>query len=303
MDLDEVNNADLVEPLWRSLPYRTLQGHALVAGDCLYHVPPAHGLVQAVPDRRVDRQAAPNGTVFCSAVQHLTIKYGALTEPMPAAPIGRVWDSDLPVLRQVGQAVWDSLHGRGEPIIAEVCRLDQPAGHDVYQHPCISERAASLVATIAEMSKSVLVEPPDELVRLHQGHRMSDAGSRGSVLTTLVFVNGETRPLGYMTYTALARAAKQTDISLDSLREMARMLLVKPSEFLGYCGLSPLWAATEEVVDILSRDIERLDFVALMEQMALYVNALGAWNLQLFPWELAPQQWTYRSMREAPAHV
>lgn len=292
--LDEGVNADLVEPLWDALPYRTLQGHALVAGDCLYHVPPAHGVLHAAPDHRVDRQAAPLGTVSCSAIQHLSIKYGPLTEPMPTAPIGRVDPADIGQLAEVGQAVWDSMHGKGAPVIAEVRRVDGRDGHSVRRQNCQSEAVQLLVDTIAAASEAALIEAPPELVELHQGRRFSGAGTRGSVLTTLVFVNGETRPLGYMTFTNLARAARTVEIPMEAVVAMARLLLVKPAEFLGYCGLRRLWDLTQQVIDVLRADTERADFIALMEQMALYVNALGAWNLQLFPWELERGAWDYR---------
>lgn len=292
--LDQGVNSDLIEPLWAALPYRTLQGHALVAGDCLYHVPPAHEVLHAIPDHRTNRQAAPLGTVSCSAIQHLSIKYGVLTEPMPTAPIGRVDAADIDALPKVGQAVWESMHGAGEPIIAEVRRLGGPGGHCVRRQACQAELVRELVDKIAVMSEAALVDAPPELVELHQGRRFSDAGTRDSVLTTLVFVNGETRPLGYMTYANLARAARSVDIALSSLIEMAKLLLIKPTEFLGYCGLQPLWELTQQVVSALDAVTEREDFIAVMEQMALYVNALGAWNLQLFPWELEPRKWNYR---------
>lgn len=65
----------------------------------------------------------PSGTVSCSAIQHLSIKYGIPTEPMPTAPIGRVDAADIDALAKVGQAVWDSMHGDGEPVIVEFRRL------------------------------------------------------------------------------------------------------------------------------------------------------------------------------------
>src|SRR5262245_23081724 len=87
-------NAGLADALWAALPYRRLQGHALVAGHHLYHVTPAHELLHLRADHRVDRRAVPDGTVFCSQLQHLGIKYGELTEPMGATPIGRVVPED-----------------------------------------------------------------------------------------------------------------------------------------------------------------------------------------------------------------
>jgi hypothetical protein len=292
--LDEECNADLVEPLWEALPYQTLQTHAIVAGDCVYHVVPAHGLLHAVPDRRVDRNLQPNGTVFCSAVQHLTIKYGDLTEPMPAAPIGTVVPADVESLPKIGQMVWDSTHGNGTPIIAQVRRTDGPTGHGVARMPAESERVRELVEKIASETERVLVDPTAELIDAHEGKFESGAGTKNTVLTTLVCINGETRPLGYMSYTGLVRAARLADVPHASLVEMAKILLVKPAEFLGYCGLRTLWDITQQVVAALNERTTPEDFIALMSHMATYINALGGWNLQLFPWELGGDKWTFR---------
>ncbi|MFI8993285.1 hypothetical protein [Streptomyces sp. NPDC053542] len=301
--LDEGRNAQLVEPLWASLPYQTLQGHALVAGDCIYHVPPAHDLLHAVPDHKVDRKIQPNGTVFCSAVQHLTIKYGELTEPMPTAPIGSVVPEDLDTLPKIGQMVWDAVHGNGAPILAQVRRVDGETGHGVRRMPAESARARDLVERIAAETERVLIEPTDELIAAHEGRFTTGAGTKDSVLTTLVCINGETRPLGYVSHTGLVRAARLTDVPLSALVEMARILLVKPTEFLGYCGLNTLWDLTQEVVAVIEETTSKEDFIALLSHMATYTNALGAWNLQLFPWELGGDTWTFQPTTTRSAHA
>jgi hypothetical protein len=303
IDLDEEHNADLVEPLWAALPYQTLQGHAIVAGDCIYHVVPSHDLLHAVPDHKVDRKIQPNGTVFCSHVQHLTIKYGELTEPMPTSPIGHVVEEDLDQLPKIGQMIWDAVHGNGAPVIGQVRRAEGPAGHSVPRLPTDTRRVHDLVERISVETELVLIDPTDELVDAHAGRFDQGAGTKKSVLTTLVCINGETRPLGYINYTGLVRAAKVADVPLPALLEMAKILLVKPTEFLGYCGLNTLWDLTQEVVAVLDENTTMTDFLALMGHMATYINALGAWNLQLFPWELGGEEWTFRPNVTRSAHV
>jgi Cucumopine synthase C-terminal helical bundle domain len=301
--LDEGHNADLVEPLWAALPYRTLQGHALVAGECMYHVVPAHQFLYATPDDLIDRVAAPDGTVFCSTLQHLTIKYGRMTEPMPAARVGQVVQQDAQLLAKIGRAVWESVHDNGAPIIAHVSKAVGSGGHRIQRIATDSEVARDLVEAIAAETERVLTDPTDELVAVHRGARPSDTGTKSTVLPTVVFVNGEVRPLGYSSYTGLVRAAHLTDIPLTGLVEMAKILLVKPSEFLGYCGLNTLWDTTKQVIAALGVITTRNDFVALMAHMATYVNALGAWNLQLFPWEMNGSSWDYRPNTGHTDHV
>ena len=65
-ELDE-RNAALAQSLWDALPYRSLQGHALVAGHHLYHVAPIHDLLHVPATYAVDRRTVPDGTIFASA--------------------------------------------------------------------------------------------------------------------------------------------------------------------------------------------------------------------------------------------
>ncbi len=283
-ELDE-RNAALAQSLWDALPYRSLQGHALVAGHHLYHVAPVHDLLHRPATYAVDRRTVPDGTIFASRLQHLGIKYGELTEPMPATPIGQVVPDDLDTLGEVGREVWEAVYRTKKPVVAEVKRAGEVSGHRMSRLTVANPEVDALIADLHEETERIWLEPPEELVDLHEGRIPSCAGSYETVLTTLLFVNGETRPLGYACYGGLIRAAHE-DMPLDSLRQMARVLARTPAEFLGYCGLQKLWAYTERLLDSLDRIEDRDDFVALMAHMALYVNCLGGWNLHLFPWQV-----------------
>ncbi|MGO4614934.1 hypothetical protein AB4305_01190 [Nocardia sp. 2YAB30] len=278
-------NEELAEMIWRALPYRSLQGHALIAGHHLYHLAPVHELLYTSATERLDRRKAPDGTVFGSALQHVGIKYGPLTEPMLAAPIGQVCDADLPLLSDVGSAVWEAEYHTKKVITVEVRRAAEPGGHDIPRLRAADARADALIADIFAATEQSWLQPPDELVDLHEGRIASGAGSFDTVLPTLLFVNGETRPLGYASYGGLVRAA-HSDIPTEHLRQLARMLVTVPAEFLGYCGLAQLWTFTQRLLDLLEEPLSRGDFQALMSHMALYVNCLGSWNLQLFPWDV-----------------
>lgn len=285
-ELDGRNPA-LADALWNALPYRTLQGHALVAGHHLFHVAPVHELLYLPAEQKVDRRTVPDGTVFCSRLQHLGIKYGELTEPMPATPVGRVRSADLDALAEAGRAVWDAVYSSKRHVFAEVTRHGE-AGEGECRVPRLEAEDPTVDALIGKVhaeTERVWTHPPEELVELHEGRIASRAGSFETVLTTLLFVNGETRPLGYCAYGGLVRAAAE-EMPLDCLRQMARILTATPAEFLGYCGLQTLHQFTESALDAADRMERRADFLALMAQMALYVNCLGGWNLQLFPWSV-----------------
>ncbi|SDK63439.1 hypothetical protein SAMN05421874_109148 [Nonomuraea maritima] len=282
-DLDQ-RNAALAQCLWDALPYRSLQGHALVAGYHLYHLAPSHSLLYTSAEYRVDRRTVPDGTLFCSRLQHLGIKYGELTEPMMATPIGQVLEEDLPALVRAGREVWDSVYTTKKPVVAEVRRAGEPSGHRVPRLPISDPLLNELVGEVHAETERIWLDPPQELVDLHQGRIRSGAGSYETVLTTLLFVNGETRPLGYSCYGGLVRAALD-GMPMPWLRQMTRQLAHTPAEFLGYCGLDTLWGFTQRLLDGLDRIDSQEDYISVMAHMALYCNCLGGWNLHLFPWE------------------
>ncbi|WP_419992655.1 hypothetical protein [Streptomyces boninensis] len=277
-------NSELADALWESLPYRSLQGHALVAGEHLYHHVPIPKLLYTHPSEKIpDRRDAPDGTVFCSALQHLGIKYGTLTEPMPAAPVGRIREEDIPALNEAGQAIWDAVYSTKKEILVEVRAAGTPGGHNIPRLTAANTAADSLLQAVYTETERIWLDAPAELDDLHRSVIPSGAGSFDTVLPTLLFVNGETRPLGYASYGGLVRAAV-SGMPIDSLRQMARLLVGVPAEFLGYCGLEKLWDFTQRFLACVD-DLDRDDFLAVTSQMALYINCLGGWNLHLFPWD------------------
>jgi hypothetical protein len=281
-ELDDRNTV-LAEALWEALPYQSLQGHALVAGHHLYHVAPIPSLLHLPASHRFDRREAPDGTVFCSALQHVGIKYGTLSEPMLASPVGQVRAEDMAGLIEAGHAVWDSVYSTKKPVLVEVRRAGTGGGHRVPRLTAAEPDANHLIHDVHAETEQIWLSEPPELADLHRGFIPSGAGSFETVLPTLLFVNGETRPLGYATYGGLVRAAVH-GMPMDSLRQMARLLVGIPAEFLGYCGLEKLWDFTQRFLSCLDH-LDRDDFLAVVSQMALYINCLGGWNLHLFPWD------------------
>ncbi|MFJ5227411.1 hypothetical protein [Streptomyces sp. NPDC088400] len=277
-------NAELADALWESLPYQSLQGHALVAGEHLYHAAPIPSLLHLSPSMRIaDRRDAPDGTVFCSALQHVGIKYGTLTEPMPAAPVGRIRQEDMPALLEAAQAVWDSVYSTKKPILVDVRKAGSEGGHRIPKLTATHPDASRLIHDVYTATERDWLSGPKELTDLHEGVIPSGAGSFETVLPTLLFVNGETRPLGYATYGGLVRATVQ-GMPMESLRHMTRLLVGVPAEFLGYCGLEQLWSFTQRFLACLDQ-LDRDDFMSVVSQLALYVNLLGGWNLHLYPWD------------------
>jgi hypothetical protein len=285
-DLIETKNPNLCNLLWESLPYNSVQSHALVSGDHLYHVVPSWQLVWEQAMFKEDRTQSPDGTVFLSQLQHLAVKYGRLSEYIPAAPVGRVIDEHIPILKQAGQEIWEAAYHTKRIIEVRVTRKgDSPRAFPLPTPPrCESAAVDELVREIVEETRRIWIDPPQELLDIHAGRITSGAGSRGQYFTTMLFVNGEQRPFGYGAIGGLVRSCFNTDLSLDALKQIAGNFIKVPAEFLGYCGLDKQWDFTQRTVAILKEVRSKSDFVNLMSALGTYANCLNGWNLHYFPW-------------------
>src|SRR5262245_1325104 len=107
-ELSDGPNRSLSDLFWGRLPYNSLQNHALVSGEHLYHLVPIVELIDTPAERKEDRTKSPDGTLFLAQLQHLAIKYGRLSEYIPAAPVGYVIPEHLPRLREAGRACWNA---------------------------------------------------------------------------------------------------------------------------------------------------------------------------------------------------
>lgn len=106
--LAEEKNQALCDLLWKYLPYSSIQHHALISGQHLYHYDPIVESFFADAKTKESRSRSPDGTIFLSYLQHLSIKYGCLTEDLPAAPVAQVIPECIQSLKEVGKACWTS---------------------------------------------------------------------------------------------------------------------------------------------------------------------------------------------------
>ncbi|PHH83508.1 hypothetical protein CDD82_59 [Ophiocordyceps australis] len=280
-------NPRLINLLLSHLPYRSLQNHALVSGDHLYHLVPSERLIYTVADYIVpDRTTEPDGTVFLSGLQHLAIKYGPLTENLPAAPCGSVVPQDMEKLRNVGNCVWKA-HTENKQII-EVIAWDAREPEPKQLVPLALERTGST----AETDKSWTGVAFD-IQQIHRGQSPSYAGSKNSYFATMIFTNGEVRSLGYNVLNNILKiAATQPQFDLQHLMTLYHVFASIPSEFLGYVGATFLQDTYHKISELMKTHIlsnanheeARQDFLAIVSAFALYVNLLNAQNLHIFPW-------------------
>ncbi|RAL13543.1 cucumopine synthase [Aspergillus homomorphus CBS 101889] len=296
--MNDEANAHLIDILYERLPYRSLQNHALVSGDHLYHLVPAEKLIYTkgnyiVPNRVME----PDGTVFLSGLQHLAIKYGPLTEYLPAAPCGKIVAEDMAQLVRAGTAIWNACNSSKQVIEVVVWDATKPEPTEQLFLPLermgTTKEVMRLVEAIhAETEKSWSAVSYD-LQLVHTGCALSGAGSKNSYFATMVFINGEIRPLGYNILNNILKIAEtDPEFKLRHLVQLFRVFASIPSEFVGYAGATFLYQTfrqIDRVIDgvILSHENEqqgRADFLALVSAFAKYVNLLNAQNLHVFPW-------------------
>jgi hypothetical protein len=284
-DILPEKNPELCDLLWDHLPYTTIQTHALVSGDHLYHIAPIVELVTTKAAYKEDRTKSPDGTIFLSQLQHMAIKYGTLSEYLPAAPVARVIPEHIATLKEVGEGCWDGIFRTKQYIEVRVSRVGQPRGEFYFpvfetQHPLVR----ALVDEIRAQTLATWLAPPPEVLAIHEGRIKSGAGSRGQYFATMVFVNGETRPLGYSAYGGLMQICKKPETTLDTLKQITPHFIRTPAEFIGYCGMDSVWSFTQRLLGLLSEIDTKEDYFAMASAMSLYVNQLNAWNLHYFPW-------------------
>lgn len=300
--LTDDQNRGLCDLLWDHLPYRTIQTHALVSGHHLYHLCPIHELTYTPAAHKEDRTQSPDGTVFLSQLQHLAVKYGELTEYLTAAPVGHVLEEDIPTLKHVGQECWKRVYQYKQAVEVRVTRSGEDGEDYMFPAPgpvSASEVRALLDEVHAETQRIWLV-PPREVVAIHEGRIRSKAGSCDQYFTTLVFVNGEARPLGYGALGGLIKSCRLPETTLDTLKQITPFMIRTPAEFLGYCGLDTLWRFIERALGVLKLLETKDEYLTLMSALALYTNRLNTWNLHFFPWHHGEQ---YRYSGLSPSSV
>lgn len=285
-DLFEDKNRVLSDILWRNLPYNSIQSHALVSGDHLYHVAPIAELVWTHAQTKEDRTKSPYGTVFLSQLQHMAVKYGELSEYLLAAAVGQVIPDHIPILKEAGHACWTAAYRTKQVIEIRITKKgESPAEFPLPAPPRVNARAVDeLIQQIHAETQKIWVAPPTELLDIHAGRIKSGAGSRGQYFSTMLFVNGEQRPFGYGALGGLVKSCVHSDISLDALKQITPNFIKVPAEFLGYCGLDIQWDFVQRTLAVLKELETKEDFLALFATLSTYANTLNGWNLHYFPW-------------------
>lgn len=137
--------------------------------------------------------------------------------------------------------------------------------------------------------KRIWLEEPEEVRKIFAGVIDSGAGSYGQFFTTLVFMDGEVRALGYLVFTGILKAIDDPDFDIVQIRKLSKVLVPVCAEFLGYCGLTKVWEFSRRFLELLDRVDSRDELSGLVRSLVLYVNRMHGWIHFYFPWGLGTQ--------------
>ncbi|MBS4024347.1 MAG: hypothetical protein KGZ96_01590 [Clostridia bacterium] len=115
--LTELNNT-ICEAFLRTLPSKSIQSHAVVAGKQMYC--PYQLIIKKEDCTYENMKDQPLGRINIEVdFQYLSINYGEITEAVPALALAQVLDEDIEKLFVLGEKVWDNLLYSDDYIIVE----------------------------------------------------------------------------------------------------------------------------------------------------------------------------------------
>lgn len=287
-------NPKLCELLVNALPYRSIQCHALVAGQQLYHYTPIVEAVTYQAQTKEDKTKQPIGRINMSSLELLSIKYGRITEYLTSVPVAQVIGKDIEKLKRIGRLAWDSVYKTKKLITVTVSLEGQhvPKGYVGIRRPKFTVKEPSirkLINQIYDECETIWLTPPKDLLNIHKGNIKSGAGSYDQYFSTMVFVNGEVRQIGYNAFGGLLKAFSNKNISLAVAKELPKPFTEVAAGFLGYCGLEKLQEFTIEALQASKLARTKRELLELYNALCIYANRLHGWSLHYFPWKHGEQ--------------
>ncbi len=292
--LDDLN-PELTNLLWEALPLRSIQSHAVVAGQQMYF--PTR-LVLRDPDSAFvePMHEQPKGRInFEPFFQYLSINYGPISEPVRAWPVGQVVERDISLLPDLGKRVWENLlysktallviveHTDVEPRTTDLNHLTEHQGDIALPAAATWQEALAHIQTETD---AIWLMEPEDVRALRLGVLASDAGVYGQYFSPWIMVTGLVRSLAVIELAALVRLSHNPDFSVTQLRTMLGEMLTLSVGVIGYFGLPLLGVTLDAVKRTVDQIDEPADFTRLVTALMIYTNRYNLWLHQTFPWHL-----------------
>lgn len=113
-------NRKLYDAFCNTLPFKTIQLHAMVTGEDMYSYCPVSIVeYQNLIEKKVKINEGPVGTVCWSGLGLVAIIYGPCAEPLTTQPIAEVPEKFHDDLKRAGRAAWESIFNTKQLLVAE----------------------------------------------------------------------------------------------------------------------------------------------------------------------------------------
>ena len=295
MSLLAHKNPDVVKNILAILPLRSFLLHVVVAGETIYMPAPSVSLnSKNMVERRI-------GTIYYNTTsQSICICYGAVTESTLVNKFAQVLEEDLPKLERLGRLVYEQTISLKLPTIIETT-IKTPGDHSSKPPQTQPPRPGKRFDGSWQSAKEIIdreittlrtPEEPDEIKNIRLGATKARAGSEGSSLQTMIFLQGFLSTLGPHIFSRLLTISTYSDMTVPLMVRQTREFLTHTFnhfEFLADLGLdrmSKLGSYYSEALDTLNTLEE---YRQLTDSMRTLIQLLYRWLHLVFPWYLKDQ--------------
>jgi len=113
-------NRGLFDAFCDSLPFETIQLHAMVTGEDMYSYCPVSVVeYQGLIEKKIKITEEPVGMISWSGLGLVAIVYGPCTEPLTTQPIAQIPEQYHEDLKRAGRAAWESIFNTKELLVVQ----------------------------------------------------------------------------------------------------------------------------------------------------------------------------------------
>jgi len=140
-----------------------------------------------------------------------------------------------------------------------------------------------VVSNIEEETERVWLKEPLEITRLRMGIAEFDAGTDGQIFAVVLNLNGETRAFAVRVCFHLLKKVDHPDMTLDTLKLLARNFLPNNAGTMHFLGLKKIRAFSEDLLEVLDQVRSKEEFRQLIGALYAYANRMMFWIHEITP--------------------
>lgn len=289
-------NPDVVQQILAQLPFKSVLGHVVIAGETFWT--PTR-LVHLGRNYMVQRRL---GAVYLNAPgQSICVTYGTITESATINQFAEVLEEDLPVLEKIGKLVYEQTVAQPRHNLVEVhitCESAQQEQLPVGAPAAPSSPSATtdrktywqeVKALIEQEIDRIWLEEPPEIQKVRWGVIDSGAGTGQQSFTVLMHLEAYLMVVGGDVMSRFLKIAQYDDIQLPMINRITREFLVENFdlfEFFADLGLPRMYEIGQKYSEALDTLETKEDYIQLTGAMQTYVNRMHRWGYFIFPWHL-----------------